>query len=51
VTPLWRDAPETSQIIERAERTRRQLLSFIAELDQFVSTLNTEIDEQEEGEE
>lgn len=44
---LWRDAPETARIIERAEKTRAELLAFIADLNAFVETLNTEIDEQE----
>lgn len=44
---LWRDAPETARIIERAEKTRAELLVFIADLNEFVETLNTEIDEQE----
>ncbi len=50
MTPLWRDAPETSKIIERAERTRGELLAFIAELDSFVDMLNHEVTEQEDQE-
>lgn len=48
---LWRDAPETQRIIDRAERTRADLEAFIAELNNFVQTLNCEIDEQEDEEE
>lgn len=48
---LWRDAPETSKLIERAEKTRTELLAFINELDQFVTNLNAEMDDREdEGE-
>lgn len=47
---LWRDAPDTQKIIERAERTRADLEAFITELNKFVQTLNNEIDEQEDGE-
>lgn len=47
---LWRDAPDTAKIIERAEKTRADLEAFIAELNKFVQTLNSEIDEQEDGE-
>lgn len=45
---LWRDAPETQQMIERAEKTRADLEAFIRDLDAFVSMLNHEIDEQED---
>lgn len=47
---LWRDAPDTQKIIERAERTRADLEAFITELNKFVQTLNNEIDEQEDEE-
>lgn len=47
---LWRDAPDTQKMIERAEKTRTDLEAFIKDLDAFVSMLNQEIDEQE-GEE
>ena len=50
MTSLRRDAPETAKIIDRAEKTRVELLAFIAELNSFVETLNSELDEQEEGE-
>lgn len=50
MTALWRDAPETSRLIDRAEKTRAELLAFIAELDTFVTSLNAEIDGREEGE-
>jgi peptidoglycan hydrolase CwlO-like protein len=48
---LWRDAPDTQKIIERAEKTRADLEAFISELNSFVQTLNHEIDEQEDEEE
>jgi hypothetical protein len=48
---LWRDAPDTARIIERAEKTRVELESFITELNAFVQTLSSEIDEQEDEEE
>jgi hypothetical protein len=48
---LWRDAPDTAKMIERAEKTRSDLEAFIAELNRFVQALNNEIDDQEDEEE
>lgn len=47
---FWREAPETSQLIDRAEKTRAELLAFIDELNKFVSHVNAEIDDRENGE-